>query len=153
MHSDLLPFAQRPFGVNLIGHAFAMFCIGEDIRMAAWSLRASDVSFCVTHLPNAKAAACNGRTFESLICSYRAGGPLMPSICCMAAPIQARWLRQVGCDPMRERYTIASWPWETQQWPDAWMPWPDFADELWSSSQFTAAAFACPSADAGRPCS
>jgi hypothetical protein len=69
----------------------------------------------------------------------------------MAAPIQARWLRQVGCDPLRERYTIASRPWETQQWPDAWMPLLDVADELWPSSQFTAAALADPAAEAGRP--
>ena len=70
---------------------------------------------------------------------------------CMAAPIEARWLRQVGCAPLRERYTIASWPWETEQWPDAWMPLLDVADELWLSSQFTAAALAGPAADAGRP--
>ena len=34
---DLVPFAQRSFGVNLIGHAFEMFGIGEDIRMTAHS--------------------------------------------------------------------------------------------------------------------
>ena len=60
-------------------------------------------------------------------------------------------MRQVGCDPLRERYTITSWPWETQQWPDAWMPFLDVADELWPSSQFTAAALAGPAAEAGKP--
>ena len=69
----------------------------------------------------------------------------MPSIWCMAAPIQARWLRQVGSDPMRQRYTISCWPWETQQWPDVWMPLLNIADELWLSN-FTAAALASPAA-------
>jgi len=68
----------------------------------------------------------------------------------MAAPIQARWLRQVGCYPLRERYTIASWPWETQQWPDALMPLLDVADELWSSSHFVEAALTTRALAAGR---
>lgn len=148
---DLVPFAQRPFGVNLIGHAFEMFGIGEDIRMAARALQAVDVPCCVIHHPAANGAACNDRTLEPLICSDPGGGPYAFNLVCMAAPIQARWLRQVGCDPLRERYTIASWPWETQQWPDAWMPLLDVADELWPSSQFTAEALAGPAADAGKP--
>ena len=112
---DVLPFAQRPFGVNLIGHAFEMFGIGEDIRKAARALQAADVPCCVIHHPAANGAACNDRTLEPLICSDPTGGPYAFNLVCMAAPIQARWLRQVGCDPLRERYTIASWPWETQQ--------------------------------------
>jgi hypothetical protein len=68
----------------------------------------------------------------------------------MAAPIQARWLRQVGCDPLRKRCSITCSPWDTQQWPDAWMPLLDVADELWPSSQCTAAALASPAGEAGR---
>ena len=148
---DLVPFLQRPFGVNLIGHAFEMFGIGEDIRMAARALKTADVPFCVLHHPAANGASCSDRTLEPLICTDPLGGPYAFNLVCMAAPIQARWLRQVGCDPLRERYTIASWPWETQQWPDAFMPLLDVADELWPSSHFTAAALAGPASDAGRP--
>jgi hypothetical protein len=148
---DVVPFAQRPFGVNLIGHAFEMFGIGEDIRMAARALQAADVPCCVIHHPAANGSSCNDRTLEPLICSDPLGGPYAFNWVCMAAPIQARWLRQVGCDPLRERYNISSWPWETQQWPDAWMPLLDVADELWPSSQFTAAALAGPAAEAGLP--
>ena len=147
----LVPFGKRPFGVNLIGHAFEMFGIGEDIRMAARALQAADVPCCVIHHPAANGSACNDRKLEPLICSDPGGGPYAFNLVCMAAPIQARWLCQVGCDPLRERYTIASWPWETQKWPNAWMQLLDVADELWPSSQFTAAALVGPSAEAGRP--
>ena len=61
---DALPFAQRPFGVNLIGHAFEMFGIGEDIRMAARALQAADVPCCVIHHPAANGAAFSDRTLE-----------------------------------------------------------------------------------------
>jgi len=70
---------------------------------------------------------------------------------CMAASTHARWLQHVGSDPIRERYTICSWPWETQQWPDTLMPLLDVADELWPSSQFAASALAVPALNAGMP--
>ena len=148
---DVVPLAQRPFGVNLIGHAFEMFGIGEDIRIAGRALQVADVSCCVIHHPAANGAACTDRTLEPLICSDHGGGPYGFNLGCMTAPIQARWLRQVGCDPLRERYTIASRPWETQQWPDAWMPLLEVANELWPSSQFTATALAGPASEAGKP--
>ena len=149
--SELIPFEKRPFGVNLIGHAFEIFGIGEDVRMAARALQAVDVPCCVIDHPAANGASCNDRTLEHLICTNPEGGPYAFNLVCMAAPIQAAWLRQVGLDPLRERYTITSWPWETQQWPDAWMPLLDVADELWPSSQFTAAALAGPASETGRP--
>ncbi|MDC3048700.1 glycosyltransferase [Synechococcus sp. AH-736-A19] len=148
---EVVPFAKRPFGVNLIGHAFETFGIGEDIRMAARALEVADVPCCVINHPADNGAACNDRTLEPLICSDPGGGPYAFNLICMAAPIHAAWLRQVGCDPLRERYTISSWPWETQRWPDAWMPLLDVADELWPSSQFTAAALAGPAAETGSP--
>ncbi len=113
--SDVVPVSQRPLGVNLIGHAFEIFGIGEDIYMSARALQAADVQCCVIHHPPANGAACNDRSLESLICGYPTGGPYAFKLVCMVAPFYARWLRQVGCVPLRERYTINSWPWETQQ--------------------------------------
>jgi hypothetical protein len=144
--ASLTPFAQRPFGVNLIGHAFEVFGIGEDVRMAARALQAAGVPCCVIHHPAANGADCSDRSLEPLLCSDPAGGPYAFNLVCMAAPIQARWLRQVGCDPLRERYTMTSWPWETQRWPEAWQPLLLVADELWPSSTFTATALAAATA-------
>ena len=147
----LTPFHQRPFGVNLIGHAFEIFGIGEDVRMAARALQAAGVPCCVIHHPAANGAACSDRSLEPLICSDPTGGPYAFNLVCMAAPIQARWHRENGCDPLRERYTISSWPWETESWPEAWRPLLDVADELWPSSHFTAEALQPPAVDAGLP--
>ena len=148
---SVVPFSQRPFGVNLIGHAFEMFGIGEDIRMAAGAMQAVDVPCCVINHPAGNGAACSDRTLEPLICSDPEGGPYAFNLVCMSAASQARWLNKVGCDPLQGRYTICSWPWETQEWPVEWMPLLDVTDELWPSSQFTAAALAAPASAAGRP--
>ena len=146
-----VPFAERPFGVNLIGHAFEVFGIGEDIRMAARALQTSGVPCCVLHHPASNGATCSDRSLEPLLCHDPTGGPYAFNLICMAAPIQARWLLQAGLEPLRERYTLTSWPWETQQWPKAWLPLLEVADELWPSSAFTAAALQEPAAAAALP--
>lgn len=148
-HSAALrPFNERPFGVNLIGHAFEMFGIGEDIRMAARALEAAGVPCCVINHPASNGGACSDRSLEPLLCHDSAGAPYAFNLICMAAPIQARWLLQAGLNPLRERYTLTAWPWETQQWPKAWLPLLEVADELWPCSAFTAAALQEPAASA-----
>jgi len=133
-------FEQRPFGVNLIGHAFDVFGIGEDIRMAARALLAADVPCCVIDHPAGNGAARTDRSLEGLLHTDPEGGPYAFNLVCMAAPIHARWLLKQGFAALRERYTLVSWPWETETWPNAWTPLMEVADEIWPSSAFTAQA-------------
>lgn len=147
----ITPFTARPFGVNLIGHAFDVFGIGEDLRMAARALEAAGVPYCVINHPAANGVDNTDRSLEPWLCSDPNGGPYAFNLVCMAAPIQARWLRQSGLEPLRERYTLCAWPWETQKWPHAWLPLLQVADELWPSSSFTNVALARPAASLRKP--
>jgi Glycosyltransferases involved in cell wall biogenesis len=136
----LRTFPQRPFGVNLIGHAFDVFGIGEDIRMAARALMAADVPCCVIDHPASNGAARTDRYLEGLLHSDPEGGPYAFNLVCMAAPIHARWLLEQGFSALRERYSLVSWPWETEEWPQAWRPLLHVADEIWPSSSLTTRA-------------
>ena len=106
---------------------------------------------CVIHQRAENGAACSDRRLEPLVCSDPAGGPYAFNLVCMTAPSQARWLLENGLDPLCERYTLTAWPWETQQWPQAWLPLLEVADELWPSSAFTAAALQVPADSAVLP--
>ena len=149
--AEVVPFAERPFGVNLIGHAYEVFGLGEDIRMAASALMAADVPCCVIYQPAANGSACTDHSLEPLVCADSSGGPYAFNLVCMAAPSHARWLLKAGFDPLRERFTLTAWPWETQQWPKAWFPLLEVSDELWPSSAFTAAALQAPAVAAAIP--
>jgi glycosyltransferase involved in cell wall biosynthesis len=147
----ITPFVERPFGVNLIGHAFEVFGIGEDIRMAARALAAAGVPYCVINHPAANGAASTDRSLEPWLRTDPAGGPYAFNLVCMTGLIQARWLRQSGLEPLRERYTFSAWPWETQKWPHPWLPLLQVVDELWPSSSFTASGLAGPAASLKKP--
>lgn len=144
-------FAERPFGVNLIGHAFEIFGVGEDIRMAVRALQSAAVPCCVIYCPAGNGAACIDRSLESLICTDPGGGPYAFNLVCMTAPMQLQWLRKTGLGPLRGRYTIAAWPWETKQWPRPWLSLLEMTDELWPASTFTAAGLRLPAAAVGVP--
>ena len=102
------------------------------------------------HHPAANGAPCDNHEMEPFLCRDPAGGPYAFNLICMAA-LFARWLNQVGVQPLFNRYNIASWPWETQQWPNAWKPLVGLVDELWPSSSFTASALSGLSASANLP--
>jgi hypothetical protein len=144
-------FPERPFGVNLIGHAFEVFGVGEDIRMAVRALQSAAVPCCVIYHPAGNGAACIDRSLEPLLCTDPAGGPYAFNLVCMTAPMQLEWMRKNGLAPLRGRYNIAAWPWETQQWPKAWLSLLEMTDELWPSSTFTASGLRLPAAAAGVP--
>jgi len=133
---------QRPFGVNLIGHAFEVFGIGEDVRMAALALQSAAVPFCAVNVPANNGAAASDRSLEPYTLPPGELGPYRFNLVCLAAPSHGAWIAREGLAQQRGRTTIVAWPWETQTWPQAWECIIPLADGLWPSSTFTAQALA-----------
>jgi glycosyltransferase involved in cell wall biosynthesis len=131
---------QRPFGVNLIGHAFDVFGIGEDVRMAALALNSAEVPFCVVNVPANNGASRSDRSLEPHTLPEGDLGPYRFNLVCLAAPSHGAWIAREGLAQQRGRTTIVAWPWETQTWPKEWQCMLPLADALWPSSSFTAKA-------------
>jgi glycosyltransferase involved in cell wall biosynthesis len=142
---------QRPFGVNLIGHAFEVFGIGEDVRMAAVALESADVPYCVVNVPANNGAAASDRSLEAQTLAPGELGPYRFNLVCLAAPSHGAWIAREGLAQQRGRTTIVAWPWETQTWPVAWDCMMPLADAFWPSSLFTAQALEPFSDPVSRP--
>jgi hypothetical protein len=125
-------FAQRPFGVNLIGYAFGQLGIGEDLRMAAKSLLAVGVPFTILNFPPGDDIPQNDRSMAEHVSE---DAPYAINIFCMTALEQARFFVERGQRQFEGRYTIGYWPWELSQWPQAWMDLTRLADEAWVSTR------------------
>ncbi len=136
----LLQPEERPFGVNLIGHAFEVFGIGEDVRMAALALNSAEVPFCVVNVPANNGASRGDRSLEPQTLPAGELAPYRFNLVCLAAPSHGAWIAREGLAQQRGRTTIVAWPWETQTWPRAWECLIPLADVLWPSSSFTAKA-------------
>ena len=134
------PSAERPFGVNLIGHAFEVFGVGEDVRMAALALASAEIPFCVVNVPANNGAFCGERSLESKAISPKELGPYQFNLVCLTALSHGNWIARQGLRQQRGRTTIVTWPWETQTWPEAWKCMIPLADMFWPASTFTAKA-------------
>jgi glycosyltransferase involved in cell wall biosynthesis len=126
--------------VNLIGHAFEVFGIGEDVRMAALALSSADVPFCVVNVHANNGASRSDRSLDPQTLPPGKLGPYRFNLVCLAAPSHGAWIAREGMAQQRGRTTIVAWPWETQSWPRAWECLIPLADVLWPSSTFTAQA-------------
>jgi len=136
----LLSPHQRQFGVNLIGHAFEVFGIGEDVRMAALALESAKVPFCVVNVPANNGAAASDHSLEARTLPAGELGPYRFNLVCLAASSHGAWIAREGLEQQWGRTTIVAWPWETQTWPKAWECMIPLSDVFWPSSTFTAKA-------------
>lgn len=131
---------EKPFGVNLIGHAFEVFGVGEDVRMAALALESAGVPFCVVNVPANNGAGASDRSLEAHTLPHGQVGPYRFNLVCLTSTSHGAWIAREGLAQQRGRTTLVAWPWETQIWPKEWECMIPLADGFWPASTFTAEA-------------
>ena len=124
--------SDYPFGVNLIGHVYGQLGIGEDVRMAAITMREMGIPFTIINFPPGDDVPQNDLSMAEHV-DNRA--PYAFNIFCMTAIEQARFYVVNGKRFMRGKYTIGYWPWELSQWPDDWLDLTHLVDEVWVSTR------------------
>ena len=124
--------SKFPFGVNLIGYAHGQLGIGEDLRMAAKSLKAIDTPFSVLNFPPGKDIPQND---ESMLPYIKENAPYAINLFCLTPLEHARFYAERGKKLIEGRYNIGYWPWELSQWPKDWLTLTCLVDEVWVSTQ------------------
>ncbi len=133
------PLTERPFGVNLFGHANARSGVSEDVRMAVKVLEAAGIPFIVRNIsPGATMPEEDGEAGED---PTSAALPYAINLFCMPAATTPEAAIKVGRHIIADYYNIGFWPWELPEVPRFWHHAYDFVDEVWASTQFTYAAF------------
>lgn len=129
---------ERPFGVNLFGHAGARLGVGEDVRMAACALAAAGVPFSIFNVA--------AGTLEDEECvsgaNVRQDMPYAFNLFCMTGMETVRTILNLGRNRFTETRNIGFWPWELPRWPALWTHAYSFVDEIWASTEFAADALA-----------
>lgn len=148
---EQLAFADRPFGVNFVGHAYSVFGLGEAFRLMAAGLEAAGIPFCIRDVPSANWAPEQDRSISSRVLADGEPLPYAFTIFCMTAITQLDSALRYDLLPGRHTYTIASWFWETERWPDPLIPALRLVDELWPCTRLIETALQGPSAKLAIP--
>ncbi len=126
--------SKRPFGVNIIGHAFGQLGVGEDSRMAFNALQAAGISTSIRNFSPGVNIPQNDFELADHVTPH---SRYSINLFCLTVPELARCFLEMGKDWFDKYHNIVYCPWELPDWPKQWEHLTSLADEIWLSSKHT----------------
>lgn len=134
-------FSRKHFrvGLNVVGFHQAELGVGESARCM---VRAADAAGLPVAVVPLKLNCLNPQGDDSLAARLQDANPHGVNVVHVDAP-QSRDIEHHHGPAFRAgKYNIAYWAWELPEFPDAWLPYADFYDEIWCPSDFVREAIA-----------
>lgn len=134
-------FARRflKLGLNIAGFFRADLGIGESVRCMA---RAADAAGLATALVDLKLPCKNSLSDAAFAPRLQADNPHAVNVFHVDPPGMRDLDHHHGAGFRRGKYNIGYWAWELPEFPDAWIHFSDYCDEVWAPSRFAAEAIA-----------
>ena len=126
-------------GLNLVGYFRAVLGIGESVRCAA---RAADAAQLPVALVELKLHTKNPQTDETYAARLQSDNPHPVNVFHLDAPASRDIDHHHGEAFRKGKYNVGYWAWELPEFPDAWMEYAFYFDEIWAPSRFAAEAIA-----------
>ncbi len=120
-------------GVNLIGWFKAELGIGESARVAAKAIKESQLPYSLVNLKVNCLASQGDLTYANELGETN---PNPINIFHIDAPQSADIDHHHGSDFRRDKYNIAYWAWELPDFPDQWIQYMQYFEEIWAPSNF-----------------
>ncbi len=121
----------RPFGVNVAGHLNSEKGTGEAARSAIEMLKAANVPLALNNIVDTSSA-----NIETEFTDFSAENPYAFNLVCVSADQAANFAWHKGGTYFQGRYNIGLWNWELTSFPDEWLPYLQYFDEIWVPSNF-----------------
>ncbi|MBT6381077.1 MAG: glycosyltransferase [Opitutales bacterium] len=132
----------RNIGINLVGWFDAELGIGESVRLAAKALDTTTIETNLISLKVNCLASREDKTYTNRLVS-RNTYPI--NVFHIDAPQSGDIDHHHGAHFRKDRRNIAYWAWELPEFPDHWIQYFDYFDEIWTPSNFVRDAIAIKS--------
>jgi glycosyltransferase involved in cell wall biosynthesis len=126
-------------GLNLAGFFRADLGIGESVRCAA---RAADAAGLPLACVDLKLHCKNPLSDNSFAARLQEENPHPVNVFHLDAPASRDIDHHHGAAFRAGKYNIGYWAWELPEFPDTWVPFAGYFDEIWAPSYFAAGAIA-----------
>ena len=134
-------FARRflRLGLNVTGYFRADLGIGESARCMARAAGAAGLPLALVDL---KLPCRNPQSDATLSARLQADNPHPVNVIHVDPPGMRDLDHHHGSAFRRGKYNIGYWAWELPEFPDAWIDFSDYCQEVWAPSRFSAEAIA-----------
>ena len=134
-------FARRflHLGLNVTGFYRADLGVGESARCMA---RAAEAAALPLALVDLRLPCKNPLTDGTFAARLQADNPYPVNVFHVDPPGMRDLDHHHGAGFRRGKYNIGYWAWELPEFPDAWIHFADYCDEVWAPSRFAAEAIA-----------
>lgn len=134
-------FARRHLrlGMNVAGYFRADLGIGESARCMARAAEAAQIPAALVDL---KLPCKNPLGDDSFAARLQARSPHAVTVVHVDPPGMRDLTHHHGEEFLRDKYTIGYWAWELPDFPDAWIHFTDYCQEVWTPSRYAADAVA-----------
>ncbi len=126
-------------GLNIAGFFRADLGVGESVRCMA---RAADAAGLGAALVELKLHCINPQTDDTFAARLQDANPHPVNVFHLDAPVSRDIDHHHGAAFRRDHYNIGYWAWELPEFPDAWVQYTNYFDEIWTPSRFTTEAIA-----------
>ncbi|MDB6115060.1 MAG: hypothetical protein JWQ62_2005 [Lacunisphaera sp.] len=134
-------FARRflKLGLNVTGYFRADLGIGESARCMARAAEAAGLPLALVDL---KLPCKNSQTDDTFMARLQPENPYRVNVFHVDPPGMADLAHHHGAGFRRGKYNIGYWAWELPEFPDAWIHFAGYCDEVWAPSRFAAEGIA-----------
>ena len=126
-------------GLNVVGFHQAELGVGESARCM---VRAADAAGLAVAVVPLKLNCLNPQGDDSLVPRLQEANPHGVNVFHVDAPQSRDIDHHHGAAFRAGRYNIAYWAWELPEFPDAWLEYAQYYDEIWCPSDFVREAIA-----------
>ncbi|MGH8017616.1 MAG: glycosyltransferase family 4 protein, partial [Opitutaceae bacterium] len=131
--------SRANIGINLAGWFRAELGVGESVRCAARAAAAAGVPHALVPLKLYCKAAQGDHSFDDRLSE---DNPYPVNVIHIDAPQSRDIDHHHGAAFRRGKYNIGYWAWELPEFPDGWVRYCDYVDEIWAPSRFARDAIA-----------
>ncbi len=126
--------SEFPKGVNLIGPLKAQMGLGQSCRLLANAIKASGTDYTFQNFDLIGNVQNGDTSFDS---EFSKETPYGINIIHMEPTELMLRCTEFDENLWYQRYNIAFWLWELEEFPNEWVPSIDLVDEIWTPSEFT----------------
>lgn len=130
---------HRKLGLNVVGFHKADLGVGESARCMVRAADAAQLAVAVVPL---KLHCLSPQTDASLAARFDEHGKYEVNVMHLDAPQSRDVDHHHGPSLRAGRYNVGYWAWELPEFPDAWVEYAQFFDEIWCPSEFVRASIA-----------